>query len=747
VIFSHRDEAADRDSMLRSIFDTARENSALDVRELHVGPLPEAAARALAERCLGSGDDGQSLAAGVIREAHGSPFFVGELARFARRRGAAPLDRISLEGALADHVAELPQGARALLELLALAGQPLPTNVAVDAAGATEGYAALDLLRSEQLVRGRTGHDSVRRVECYHDRVREGVGKRLGAQRKSELYTALARALEAREDADPELLATCYEGAGERERAALAAEQSGDRAVLGLAFERAVRLFQRALDLGNHGEEARRALLIKLAEALVGAGRARDAALAYREAALRAEPGLSIELKRKAAYHLMTAGYVDDGRILLSEVLSAIDLELPDSPRTGLLRALLSRARLSLRGLRLRTEHTAPTLEQARTLEALWTVVQGSAGTDPFVMVDMHARYLVLALDTGSPMHAARGLCYEAYLASFSGTSRAARADQLGELALGLAESTGEDEALGFVIGVQGCVAVNLGRFSDSRTRLSRAAEILRTRCRGVAFEIACVDFYDQSAAFHLGELGEIASRATVLVEDAARRGDVWAATILSTSAAVPAWLADTPAREVRARFEDARRRHRRQSTYQWPDAHLMLAGQRLLRYEGDAARAFDLARSEWPALARSELLRIHVGRAFFHYDRGACALAVLLRNGAEKAEARATARADARALRGTRLPHAAGWAALIEAGLAQADGQNDRAIALLYSAIATLDRHQIAIYAAAARRRLGALLGGTEGKELLERGDAALRAQGVKDVEAMTELFAPGSS
>ena len=93
VLFSHRDEGADDNAMLQAIFDAARENSALDVRELRVGPLPESAARALAERCLGTVHDGQSLATGVIREAQGSPFFVGELSAFRqapRSRNARP---------------------------------------------------------------------------------------------------------------------------------------------------------------------------------------------------------------------------------------------------------------------------------------------------------------------------------------------------------------------------------------------------------------------------------------------------------------------------------------------------------------------------------------------------------------------------------------------------------------------------------------------------------------------------------
>ena len=162
---------------------------------------------------------------------------------------------------------------------------------------------------------------------------------------------------------------------------------------MGLAFERAARLFQRALELGSHEPKHG----ARCASNTPKPWSAPDAHGTPRMliVTLRFQPcrGSRIELKRKAAYHLMTAGYVDEGRGLLAEVLSAIGMRLPGSPRVGLLRALLSRARLSLRGLTLETARPVQTPDQARTLEALWTVVQGSAGTDS-VRDGRHARPL-----------------------------------------------------------------------------------------------------------------------------------------------------------------------------------------------------------------------------------------------------------------------------------------------------------------------------------------------------------------
>ncbi len=50
-----------------------------------------------------------------------------------------------------------------------------------------------------------------------------------------------------------------------------------------------------------------------------------------------------------------------------------------------------------------------------------------------------------------------------------------------------------------------------------------------------------------------------------------------------------------------------------------------------------------------------------------------------------------------------------------------------------------------MALYAAAARRCLGGLLGGNEGRELADGADAWMRTEMIKDPARMTAMLAPG--
>ena len=54
-------------------------------------------------------------------------------------------------------------------------------------------------------------------------------------------------------------------------------------------------------------------------------------------------------------------------------------------------------------------------------------------------------------------------------------------------------------------------------------------------------------------------------------------------------------------------------------------------------------------------------------------------------------------------------------------------------------------DAAGMGLYAAAARRRLGELLGGDEGQTLVARADAWMRLQRIENPPRMTEMLAPG--
>lgn len=150
------------------------------------------------------GVEGDELASAIAREAGGVPFFVLELARYAIQRlegeGALPATNdIALANVLARRVQSLPDEQRHLLEVLAVANNPIPLAVAFQAAGIHAGaLRALWSLRGHQLVRS-DGTSANDRIELGHDRTRQAILGYVPADRVDDHHLALGRALVARD--------------------------------------------------------------------------------------------------------------------------------------------------------------------------------------------------------------------------------------------------------------------------------------------------------------------------------------------------------------------------------------------------------------------------------------------------------------------------------------------------------------------------------------------------------------------
>jgi hypothetical protein len=84
-------------------------------------------------------------------------------------------------------------------------------------------------------------------------------------------------------------------------------------------------------------------------------------------------------------------------------------------------------------------------------------------------------------------------------------------------------------------------------------------------------------------------------------------------------------------------------------------------------------------------------------------------------------------------------------FAGLVRAAVAVRRGDARTAAALLPEAAGTLDKLTMRLYAAAARRRLGEVLGGDEGRVLVAEADAWMAGQKIQDPARMTAMLAPG--
>lgn len=740
-VATHRSEDAQDNALLQQILGIAAKSPRVECRSLHVGPLPPAVSVRLAQRLLGSAATADS--ASIAAEGRGSPFFVGELVRqalSARLTGAGPT-ALTLGQTVDRHVSLLPAKARDVLNVLAVAGRPMAAQLAVDAADAT--HEALDALLFERLVRTARVSAHSRVLECYHDKIRESVADALTPDALRRIHARLAEALSAQEDSEPEHLALHFHGAGDSQRASVYYEKAGDVFAAALAFEFASRQYRQCLDLIGADPARFRQAQVKLAAMLASMGNSREAAEVYRAASIGAPPQEALEHKRAAAHLLSTSGFTDEARVLLGEVLAAIGLSMPRSPRAAMVAALASRFLLMCRGLKIDPTAVPGPGDQAR-LGAMWSVVQGSVGNNAFVMVDMAARYARLALNTGSRAHAARALTMEAYMVSLDGLGTRAKTEPIMLQAERLASEVSQNELTGWVRQIRGCVLAHEGRFAEAQPVLQDVLEWLGSQCTEVPFELAGTQLYCVNAANHLGDYAQTSTTAPGIVENALRRGDQYLACGVVGFAA-PALLAHRGLADAGRRLGQAKASYQVQSIYQWADYLILLADLNLALYEGQPARGVLLAAQQWSALEKSQLLRMKTAFGLMSYYRAGCALAAARQRSTDVAEGLAIARTTVRLMNKTRLPHLPGWAAVLEAGLACEKRQPARAAEWLQAATATFDATGLKLYSAAARRRQGQWMGGGAGRALVIAGEAVMHSQGVIDVEATTEMLAPG--
>jgi tetratricopeptide (TPR) repeat protein len=701
---------------------------------IEVGGLDPDDAEELARRLA------RAEAAGAIaREATGHPLHIAELARHWRLDTGDPAPR--LDDAIARRVRELPADHARVLALIAIAGA-LPQDV-IGAAAALDGaawWAALAALRAASLVRthGPGGGDM---VEPYHDRVRETVAARLEREVVVDGHTRLAAALRARGlgAERPDLLAHHLEGAERPVEAAAWTERAADQATRALAFDRAVDLYQRALALTEHAPAHRASLHARLGDALANAGRGAPAAEVYLSAAALVTGDEAFELRRRAAEQLLRSGHIDEGLAVFDGVLREVGLPPVSRRRWPVGALLVQRALLRVRRWR-GPAGRAGRDEDRRKLACCWSAVVGLAMISPVRMAEYQARHLRIALAAGEPQRIMLGLCAEAITSSLSGPP-AARAHALLEESRSWAVRAEDQLAEPYLALADGTVAMLCGRWRDAVTRCDAAERAFRNDCVGVAWEIGTASQISLLCRWYMGRLRELRPRLARALDEADRRGDLYAATELRTALHPMVCLMDD--REDAARDALARAQtglpEREPTMLNWQH---MQSSAFVELYTGAPAKAVELIDRLLPAARRAFLLHIYLVRSFTAVLRTIAWLAALVDGAPEPARVRASIQRACRGL--DRHAQSRGVPLLADAGLAVLRGDLDAAVDGYRAAAAAWDASDTMLLAAPARWRLGELLGGDEGRALVEQATAALSAEGVVRPERVVAMFAP---
>jgi serine/threonine protein kinase len=745
----YRSEDAANSPYLHALLEAPEAGERVERGELAVEPLTPPERRELALALLRSRDPtAQARADTIARESDGNPFFIYELVHYlescvAQAGGAAEGD-VTLQEVLWSRVVRLPEGARRLLEVVALAGRPLRQEDACRAAGVTaEQSAALACLRAGRLLRG-VGRPENMEIETYHDRIRETVVTCLTPSGLRVHHLRLALVLEASRRADPEVLAIHFQLAGEPGRAGTYYAQAAAQADKALAFDRAAKLYRLALELQAPRGVEDCLWRTRLADALANAGRGVESALEYVRAADTAGEAEALDLRRHAALQLLSSGHVDDGLATLRNVLGAVGMRMPETPWRALCSLAWQRLRLRWRGLGFRRRDLRQASgQELRRLETCRSAAVGLSMVDPLRGAYFQTRYLLLALRAGEPHHLVQTLAMEGAHASIGGGFSRRRTNELLGAAETLARQLAQPYAAAMVALAKGIADALEGRWQSAWTLCDQAEDIFRTHCTGVMWELSTAHRFALWSLMFLGEVAEIGVRLPALIKQARERNDLYAVTNLSLVIRTFVRLADDKA--------ELARREVRQVMDEWSQQGFHVQHMNRLfdevqidLYQGEGSAAWGRVTDQWPALARSYLLRVQQVRIFLLHLRARAALAAALA-AAEPEPLLQAAEQDARLLRRERIAWADGLAQLVRAGVAMGRHDAGGARQLLEDAAGRLEAAGLRLHAVAARRRLGEQVGGSEGRSLVEQADAWMKGQNIRRPDRMTALLAPG--
>ena len=427
-VFSYRSEEISTSTCLARLLEDAQSTRASE-HTIAVNALGDADIRALCEARLGSSakPHGEILER-IVAEAAGSPFLASQLAALAQAklaRGDSDSSELSIRALVEQTGALLPEEAKTLLAVLAVAGRPMERKLALRAAGIERnGRALTHLLRSLNLVR--TRHVAGERMlEVYHDRVRESVDTSLRDDERVALNTRLFTTLEFSGSADPDWLHALALSAGRRESALEYGRAAAERAFASLAFERAAQLLRNCIALSAEHDIG--ALWKRAALALGYAGQGVQAAEACLEAARHADRDQALALRHAAATHLMRCGHFERGEELLDQVLIEAGIHVPKSDG-GLIAAIAwERLRFKLRRHDWQPGTALAAPEQLALhdiYDALGISVQQHT---PLRAMLFYHRALRAALAGGEPRRIGRALAMVAAVVSYSGRPSAER--------------------------------------------------------------------------------------------------------------------------------------------------------------------------------------------------------------------------------------------------------------------------------------------------------------------------------
>ncbi|MBL4633132.1 MAG: AAA family ATPase, partial [Kofleriaceae bacterium] len=718
------------------------------VHMLEVLALRDQEVEELAQSRMGStGDAAQSdMARRVAKESRGNPFFVEEMCRYLQREGRAPaegVEALSLEDTIMARFSDLSIQQRRLLEVVAIAGTPLPEDIALHASCLAGRQKDVGVLRVGRLLRSNR-EGVVARLESYHDRIREVLVANVSNEQCQKVNHNLALAFESLAPGDCENIAGFFARAGLFEEASPHAKQAAEKAASSLAFERAALYFRMALKAPQEKHVAQE-MLVELASALSNAGKGVEAAEAYLNAAKTAAPATALDLRRQAADNLLRAGHVDEAVATFKGVLATVGLSFAKTSRRSLANLLWWRMTLRIRGVHFKPREVSDIAPGTLLKVAVCgSCALGFGMNDPIRGAEFQTRHFLLALRSGEPSRVGRAMALEGVYRALEGAKSRSSAEKLILTARTLGESSGDPVVAAFATSAQALVHYQNGEWKQALSHFDESANIYLNQCRGHQ-SVACqAERLAVDTLYALGDMAELSRRVPAILRAADDRGDLHGITDMRTGLPNCHWLVQDRVEQARADCVRGEKQWSERSFF-LQHYYSALASIQIELYDGHGAAALERFETMWPKLKRSMLLRVPVVRtqASWLYGRALVAAAAA-RVGSERKTLVSQARRVAGRLGSQSITNGKPFATLLRAQCDLLDGKVPQALASLGdegTAFGEIDMKMCEMITLSVQ---GKLLGGEAGAQLIAQCQEWMSSQGVVNPDSFSRMLIP---
>lgn len=711
-------------------------------QDMNLTPLGPDVCEALARTFLAGDSATQAEVASIARKSEGCPFLIEQLVQHTRRQTTGDArPRVSLFDAVHARITALPGDERRLLELVAIAGQPIALEPLSLAAGLQQAtYAVLDTLRAAHLAKSRQVGDTLL-VESYHDAIRETALKAMDDI--SAGHRELGDAMESVGFEDRGRIARHMVAGAAPLRALPHAVAAAESAEYGLAFERAASFWKLAAESVPVDDARRRALSRKRANALVQCGRGTEAAPLFESLAkgqVEGDEDPEDDDLRNASEQWLTSGHFDLGSAALRDVLARDGLRWPKGPGATMAAVARDLALVTLS----RGRPKPPPYDDRRLaqVDTCWAAVRGLASVDHVRGLYFVVHGMRLALSVGEPHRIARlGMFLGAQLRAVGLPGGVGLFERYRTLAL----QTADPVLTTYVDYLEGYVQLQKGYPTLARGALGLAVERFEQDCRGVGWEISiALNMLCESICEH-GDMAELAAVSGRAHERARSLGDINGLQGAKGYLGLCALAEDRPA-SARVHYEELLKMWTAEG-FHYPHFITGLCRNLCDLYEGKPADAWARTEAWLPQLKASGLDRAPYVQAKSLARRAACGLGVLA--GAEVPDpsaAKLIRKVVERCigkLAGLERPDSDAEVAQLRAGLAAIDGDSDEAARLLGLAKEAFEglgvTHRVHICELRRQQATGA------GPQSLAAARSDIEALGIADPDRWADAYAPG--